>query len=469
MKIKISLMKATRNTQFPSHCFYADDLMVYCKGKMSNLEALKDLFTRYANCSGQIINLRKFSIFYGGITPNRLHDIVNLLSFSIGSIPFTYLGAPIFKGKPKPIYFKGIADKIKLKLASWKASLLSVAGRVQLVKSAVQGMLVHTISIYSWPTSLLREIEKWIRNFIWSGDIQKRKMVTVAWKKVCSDLDEGGLGTKSLICLNEATNLKLCWDLLHSKEQWAIIIRSRTLRGAYCIHHHILSSIWNGIKQEFNTIKENTTWLLGNGEKIQFWSDSWCGEPILQILNLTHDQIQEYPQCLSSYIQNYQWSIPDNLHQTFPQLRMLVSQITIPVRQREDELIWRHNNYGTLTMKDAFEFKKQHFPKKKWAKLIWSKDFPPSKSLMVWRLMMNNFPTDENLIERGCNIPSMCSLCCKHTENSFHLFFECPYSINISCWFASILNTFIFNPWMIFGHYVKEHGIHNVKQSSLLL
>jgi hypothetical protein len=71
----------------------------------------------------------------------------------------------------------------------------------------------------------------------------KKKIVIVAWKKVCVDLDERGLGTKSLICLDEATNLKLCWDLLHFKEQWVVVIRSRTMRGANCIHHHIYSSI----------------------------------------------------------------------------------------------------------------------------------------------------------------------------------------------------------------------------------
>jgi len=65
------------------------------------------------------------------------------------------------------------------------------------------------MSIFSWPTSLLRDMEKWIRNFIWSGDTGKKQLVTVSWKKVCVDKDEGGLGIRSLICLNQATNLKL--------------------------------------------------------------------------------------------------------------------------------------------------------------------------------------------------------------------------------------------------------------------
>lgn len=189
------------------------------------------------------MSLRKSFIFSGGINHNRLLNIVNFLGFSIGALPFTYLGVPIFKGKPKACYFQSIADKVKIKLASWKASLLSMAGRVQLVKSVIQSMFIHSMTVYSWPTKLLRDLEKWIKNFIWSGDPNKRKLVTVAWKKVGAPYVEGGLALRSLISLNEATNLKLCWDMLQSEDQWACILRSRVLRGSSCINHHIFSSI----------------------------------------------------------------------------------------------------------------------------------------------------------------------------------------------------------------------------------
>ena len=139
-----------------------------------------------------------------------------MTGFRLGTTPFTYLGVPIFSGKPKAAHFAPIADRIKNKLAAWKASLLSIAGRVQLVKSVIQGMLIHSISIYSWPTSLLKDLEKSIRNFIWSGDTTKRKMVTVAWIKVCKITSQCGLSIRSLIDLNEASNLKLCWDFINS-------------------------------------------------------------------------------------------------------------------------------------------------------------------------------------------------------------------------------------------------------------
>jgi hypothetical protein len=47
-----------------------------------------------------------------------------------------------------------VANRIKSKFSAWKASHLSMAGRVQLIKSVIQGMVMHTISVYSWPSSL---------------------------------------------------------------------------------------------------------------------------------------------------------------------------------------------------------------------------------------------------------------------------------------------------------------------------
>jgi hypothetical protein len=146
---KLDLIKGTRHSKVPSHTFYADDLMVFCKGKIAGLKALKDLFTSYAQQSGQVINTSKSTIYSGSITQGRLNIIVNLLNFNLGSLPFNYLGVPLFKGKPKSIWLQPIADKIKSKLSSWKASLLTMAGRLQLVRAVIQSMLIYSITLYS--------------------------------------------------------------------------------------------------------------------------------------------------------------------------------------------------------------------------------------------------------------------------------------------------------------------------------
>jgi hypothetical protein len=118
-----------------------------------------------------------------------------------------------------------------LKLSAWKASLLSIAGRVQLVRSVVQSMLIYSISIYSWPESLLKDIEKCMRNFIWNGDIEKRKLVTLSWKNLCKRFNKGGLSIRSLSKLNKAANLKLCWSLMNSQSSWARLLKDRVFRN----------------------------------------------------------------------------------------------------------------------------------------------------------------------------------------------------------------------------------------------
>lgn len=139
-------------------------------------------------------------------------ELLLCLALILARFLFTYLGVPIFKGKPKAFHLTPIIDKVKSKLSAWKTSLISMAGRVQLVKSVLHSKLIYIITIYVWPTSLIKDLEKAFRNFIWSGSQDKRKLVTVSWFNVCKPYNEGGLGLRSLPILNEASKLKLCWD-----------------------------------------------------------------------------------------------------------------------------------------------------------------------------------------------------------------------------------------------------------------
>jgi ribonuclease HI len=437
---KLKLIKGTRNFSVLSHCFYADDLMIYCKGNLAGLHALTDLFAAYALESGQVISTSKSTIYSGSISPRRLDLIVQVLNFNIGSLPFSYLGVPIFKGKPKACRFQPIADRVKLKLASWKASLLSITGRIQLVRSVIHSMLTYSISLYSWPVSLLKELEKCIRNFIWSGEIDKRKLVTTSWKKVCRPLSQGGWNLRSLVSLNKASNLKLCWTLLNSQSSWAILLRDRVIRNKKPIRYHVFSSIWSSIKEEYDVIVDNSVWLVGNGENINFWNDNWCGVVLSEHYNIPSHTRQLLTSTVSDYLSNGCWNIPSQLQLEFSNLLSLVNQATIPLEQCQDSLLWKHTDSGCLELKEAYSFKMPPLQDLFWARCVWSPDIPPSKSLMVWRLMHNKMPTDENLIFRGCVLTSMCNLCNKHAETTFHIFFGCDFAIKLWSWLAGCLN-----------------------------
>ncbi|CAI8592772.1 unnamed protein product [Vicia faba] len=326
--------------------------MLFYKAKNSNIKNLKALFLRYVECSGQYVNPHKSIIYAGSISPMRSSYLASSIGFSEGSLPFQYLGVPIFKGKPKVIHLHPIVDRIKEKLATWKASLLSMAGRVQIIKSIIHGILTYNLLIYSWPASPIKDPEKCMINFFWIGDSSKRKLITVAWHKVCTPQSEGGLGTRSLFKIHEAAKLKLCWELLTSDRQWANFLRLRVMRNKIPIKYHIFSSIWLGIKNQFQKIVDNSTWNLGQGNTINFWTDQWCGKPLVEQLQIQHHN-QPFSK-VADFILNGHWNFPPDLLLLFPSIPDIINKICIPLEPKEDELRWNHSSDGNLTLKDAY-------------------------------------------------------------------------------------------------------------------
>lgn len=108
----------------------------------------------------------------------------------------------------------------------------------------------------------------------------------------------------------------------------------------------------------------------------------------------------------------------------FPSLLGIINQYIIPLAPRPDELNWKHNLTGTMSLKDAFSFKSLAGANLRWAKLIWNKSIHPSKSLFVWKLLNSMVPTDDQLASRGIMIfPCRCVLCGCHEETTLHIFF----------------------------------------------
>jgi hypothetical protein len=128
--------------------------------------------------------------------------------------------------------------------------------------------------------------------------------------KVCTPYSKGGLGLRSLIKLNEASNLKLCWDLLHSEASWVKVLTDRVLGNGKPINHHISSSLWSSIKSEFNVIMDNSSWQLGSGQNILLWEDAWCGEPLKDRLHINETLFRELPGKVCDLIHNRSWLIP---------------------------------------------------------------------------------------------------------------------------------------------------------------
>ena len=218
---------------------------------------------------------------------------------------------------------------------------------------------------------------------------------------------------------------------MNSKEDWALLLKSKVIRGRRVISHHIFSSIWRSIKNEFSTIQSNCGWQIGNGNDINFWLDNWCGVSIASQLNISPHFHANLTNKVKDFIFNGQWNFPSSMLICFPQVNFITEQVTIPFEATEDKRIWQPSNNGDLSFKQAYEFKYGVGQNIKWAKDLWCPNIPPTKSLLVWRILHNKVSTDENLLSRGFQFPSWCSSCNILCESTFHLFFECSFAMHL--------------------------------------
>lgn len=146
---------------FPSHVLYADDIFVFCRANKSTLTNLMKLLS----ASGQWwISLRVFTFLLMILLP--LIGVKCILGCNRGFIPFNYLWVPTFVGAPKSHFLQPLANKVRLKLTSWKGKTLSMMDRIQLVNSVITGFLSYSFQVYKWPANLLKEVDKWLKFYM---------------------------------------------------------------------------------------------------------------------------------------------------------------------------------------------------------------------------------------------------------------------------------------------------------------
>ncbi|KAF1886785.1 hypothetical protein Lal_00046022 [Lupinus albus] len=431
---KISSISGPKHLKTASHVLFAYDIVIFCKGLKRELLCLTSLLQDYALVFGQQVNVAKSRFYTTNDSARKISNIASYMGFSAGTLPFNYLGVPMFIGKPKRSHLQPIADRILAKLTKWKGYVLSIMGRVELVKFVIHSMAIYSFQVYSWHSQLIKHVDKSIRNFIWASNIGVRKITTVAWHKVSLPFKNGGLGIRSLRQLNKAALLKLSWELLASNHEWAIFCRQRF--GKSPLKRYFKSSIWSGIKPNWSKTTQNSLFLVGNGHDTNFWTDNWLGDPLVEILQIPeflHNSLQAK---VADFYDGTNWLIPQLLFDKCLQLGARMSQIH-PTIDR-DNIIWTRTNNEILTLKESYIHLSPISSLPSWCKIIWSNSIPPSKSFTTWRLIHKRMPTNENLMSRGCSMASKCSLCNINAESSEHLFLACPFSTTIWQWLSGI-------------------------------
>jgi len=182
------------------------------------------------------------------------------------------------QGKPKINTWEH--TKVKLR----KRMYLSKGGRVTLIKSTLSNLPTYFLSLFPIPSSVASRIEKLHRDFLWGGIGEEFKYHLVSWSTVCSPISEGGLGIRNLRIFNQALLGKWLWRFAHEREAlWRSVVDAKygsTWVGWCSLDPHGSHGVglWKNIRKGWSLFNSHTRFILGNGSRIRFWDDVWCGE-----------------------------------------------------------------------------------------------------------------------------------------------------------------------------------------------
>lgn len=97
-------------------------------------------------------------------------------------------------------------------MQGWKYRSLSIDGRFTLSSACIGPVSYHVMSVVKLPKTLLSKLDKYMRNFFWGGDNDRRSMHNVNWPTVSMTKDLGGVNVRDLEISNLSVLAKMGWE-----------------------------------------------------------------------------------------------------------------------------------------------------------------------------------------------------------------------------------------------------------------
>src|SRR4051812_34173946 len=106
----------------------------------------------------------------------------------------TYLGCPLYIGRPSRRLFDPILSKMNNKIGGWKGKLISAGGKLVLINSVLQAIPVYYLSFMDPSSSTIKDLARLMANFFWHDKDGNQKHHWVSWNTYSLPVEEGGLG-----------------------------------------------------------------------------------------------------------------------------------------------------------------------------------------------------------------------------------------------------------------------------------
>lgn len=192
-----------------THLSFADDILVFSDGNSRSIESILEVFNTFAAISGLLMSVEKSTIFCAGVDDEARQGIQAQYGLAVGVLPVRYLGLPLLTKRMGKNDYQPLIEKIKKRISLWTNRFLSMAGRLQLIKSVLMSITNFWMSSFCLPGECLKEINSLCCAFLWSGPSLNKRRAKIAWDTLTTLKSEGGLGLRPLKEVNVTCCLKL--------------------------------------------------------------------------------------------------------------------------------------------------------------------------------------------------------------------------------------------------------------------
>ncbi|XP_026410283.1 uncharacterized protein LOC113305463 [Papaver somniferum] len=170
-------------------------------------------------------------------------------------------------------------------------------------------------------------------------------------------------------------------------------------------------------------MKEDTRWIIGNGDNISVWFDIWIEDEAIFDRFRHHRYVTENKNLKVSNILSYgMWSYNNALHRIFHNIQMP------EVLGGEDKMVWTINLKGEFSISEAVNKMSHKEQPVNWSKYLWSQYLHPSVASNVWKFIKGIYIDDKCMIENGYEIVSRCCICETEQDSMNYLLWECSFS-----------------------------------------
>ncbi|KAL8508723.1 hypothetical protein ACS0TY_019109 [Phlomoides rotata] len=223
------VVERERNTRFfQIHSIHADGRII---SDENELQALAASFFQHHLSNDMIFDSDICRDHFFVLPPSTEWAplVQQLTGFQLGSLPFVYLGIPLYKGARRKALFVSLCDRMRSMVQGWSHRHLSHGGRLALIRSTLATLPLYYLQVLQPTAEIFHELEQIMARFFWGSRDGQRKRHWFVWHDMCVPVDEGGIGIRRLWDMFVAYSMKMYWRFRLQSSLWA-----RFLRQKYC-------------------------------------------------------------------------------------------------------------------------------------------------------------------------------------------------------------------------------------------